>query len=164
MMVLVAWICRRARHNKVDKWFRRLQLVSAGAYSLVPLHYAARGGPTDMICLLVNELGADVNAVGNDGNTPLHDAALVSESVEVVRLLVDEFGADVGAKNHNGHTPLHVAAYCGRVEAVCVLAGECGELEQNLNTKEVDPALISQVGAVRFLTAEAEGLDELWTA
>ena len=34
MMVLVAWICRRARPSKVDKWFRRLQLVSAGAYSL----------------------------------------------------------------------------------------------------------------------------------
>lgn len=34
MMVLVAWICRRARPNKVDKWFRRLQLISAGAYSL----------------------------------------------------------------------------------------------------------------------------------
>lgn len=34
MMVLVAWICRRARPNKVDKWFRRLQLLSAGAYSL----------------------------------------------------------------------------------------------------------------------------------
>ena len=34
MMVIVAWICRRARPNKVDKWFRRLQLLSAGAYSL----------------------------------------------------------------------------------------------------------------------------------
>jgi PiT family inorganic phosphate transporter len=34
MMVLVAWAFRRARPNKVDKWFRRLQLVSAGAYSL----------------------------------------------------------------------------------------------------------------------------------
>jgi inorganic phosphate transporter, PiT family len=34
MMVIVAWICRRARPSKVDKWFRRLQLVSAGAYSL----------------------------------------------------------------------------------------------------------------------------------
>ena len=34
MMVAVAWICRRARPGKVDKWFRRLQLVSAGAYSL----------------------------------------------------------------------------------------------------------------------------------
>ena len=34
MMVAVAWICRRQRPHKVDKWFRRLQLVSAGAYSL----------------------------------------------------------------------------------------------------------------------------------
>ncbi len=34
MMVLVAWICRRAAPNRVDRWFRRLQLVSAGAYSL----------------------------------------------------------------------------------------------------------------------------------
>ena len=34
MMVLVANLFRRTRPNKVDKWFRRLQLVSAGAYSL----------------------------------------------------------------------------------------------------------------------------------
>lgn len=34
MMVLVAWICRRTSPLKVDSWFRRLQLVSAGAYSL----------------------------------------------------------------------------------------------------------------------------------
>lgn len=34
MMVAVAWIFRRSRPSKVDKWFRRLQLLSAGAYSL----------------------------------------------------------------------------------------------------------------------------------
>lgn len=34
MMVLVAWTFRRMRPSKIDKWFRRLQLVSAGAYSL----------------------------------------------------------------------------------------------------------------------------------
>jgi inorganic phosphate transporter, PiT family len=34
MMVAVAWIFRRTRPQKVDGWFRRLQLVSAGAYSL----------------------------------------------------------------------------------------------------------------------------------
>jgi inorganic phosphate transporter, PiT family len=34
MMVLVAWVFRRARPLRVDGWFRRLQLVSAGAYSL----------------------------------------------------------------------------------------------------------------------------------
>ncbi|WP_293994026.1 inorganic phosphate transporter [Sphaerotilus sp.] len=34
MMVLVAWLCRRTPPLRVDKWFRRLQLVSAGLYSL----------------------------------------------------------------------------------------------------------------------------------
>lgn len=34
LMVAVAWIFRRTRPSKVDKWFRRLQLLSAGAYSL----------------------------------------------------------------------------------------------------------------------------------
>jgi PiT family inorganic phosphate transporter len=35
MMVLVAWVCRRTSPLKVDRWFRRLQLVSAG-----PIHWA----------------------------------------------------------------------------------------------------------------------------
>ncbi len=34
MMVAVAWIFRRARPSRIDKWFRRLQLLSASAYSL----------------------------------------------------------------------------------------------------------------------------------
>ncbi len=34
MMVAVAWVFRRSTPSRVDRWFRRLQLVSAGAYSL----------------------------------------------------------------------------------------------------------------------------------
>jgi inorganic phosphate transporter, PiT family len=34
MVVVVAWLCRRTSPLKVDNWFRRLQLVSAGLYSL----------------------------------------------------------------------------------------------------------------------------------
>ncbi len=34
LMVIVAWIFRGFSPMRVDKWFRRLQLVSAGAYSL----------------------------------------------------------------------------------------------------------------------------------
>ncbi len=34
MMVAVAWICRRTTPLRVDRWFRRLQLVSAVLYSL----------------------------------------------------------------------------------------------------------------------------------
>jgi PiT family inorganic phosphate transporter len=34
LMVAVSWICRRTTPAKVDRWFRRLQLLSAAAYSL----------------------------------------------------------------------------------------------------------------------------------
>ncbi|MGH8820438.1 MAG: inorganic phosphate transporter [Rhodoferax sp.] len=34
MMVAVAWLFRRATPSRVDRWFRRAQLFSAGAYSL----------------------------------------------------------------------------------------------------------------------------------
>ena len=34
MMLLVSWVARRQQPSKIDKWFRRLQLVSAGLYSL----------------------------------------------------------------------------------------------------------------------------------
>ena len=34
MMVAVAWVFRRVRPLKIDRWFRTLQLVSASAYSL----------------------------------------------------------------------------------------------------------------------------------
>lgn len=34
MMLAVSWAFRRATPSRVDRWFRRLQLVSAGAYSL----------------------------------------------------------------------------------------------------------------------------------
>ena len=34
LMVAVAWVCRRTSPLRVDNWFRRLQLASAGMYSL----------------------------------------------------------------------------------------------------------------------------------
>jgi inorganic phosphate transporter, PiT family len=34
LMVLVSWLCRRSTPRKVDRWFRRLQLISASLYSL----------------------------------------------------------------------------------------------------------------------------------
>ena len=34
LIVLVAWVFRRSSPSRVDRWFRRLQLVSAGFFSL----------------------------------------------------------------------------------------------------------------------------------
>jgi PiT family inorganic phosphate transporter len=34
LLVLVSWIFRRASPSRIDRWFRRLQLISASLYSL----------------------------------------------------------------------------------------------------------------------------------
>ena len=34
LMLLVSWICRKTAPRRVDRWFRRMQLVSAALYSL----------------------------------------------------------------------------------------------------------------------------------
>lgn len=34
LSVMILWICRRANPHKANKWFKRLQLVSSGAFSL----------------------------------------------------------------------------------------------------------------------------------
>ncbi|MGL5004700.1 MAG: inorganic phosphate transporter, partial [Casimicrobium sp.] len=34
LMLIVAWLCRRATPRKIDKWFRRGQLISCALYSL----------------------------------------------------------------------------------------------------------------------------------
>src|SRR3954464_14107853 len=71
MMVLVSNIFRSTRPSKVDKWFRRLQLISAGAYSLghggndsqktigiiwmllIATGYAAAGGESPPVWVIV---------------------------------------------------------------------------------------------------------------
>ena len=61
------------------------------------------------------ELGADVNAANENGDTALHIAAHHGFNT-VVRFLVSK-GASVDAKNARGHTPLDMANGIGRVPA-----------------------------------------------
>ena len=64
--------------------------------------------------------GANVNAKGYNGATPLHAAAGVGNA-EVIPVLV-QAGADVNAKvNNTGSTPLYFAAQFGRVEVIPAL-------------------------------------------
>ena len=57
---------------------------------------------------LVVELGADVNAVNEAGDTALHGAAWRERADSIVQFLVDR-GADVDAKNYRAWTPLVIA-------------------------------------------------------
>jgi ankyrin repeat protein len=77
-----------------------------------PLHYAADANhwnPTaqaDVIAYLIS-VGADANALDNDGVAPLH-RAVRTRSLAAVRALIAG-GANVRAPNKAGSTPLHLA-------------------------------------------------------
>lgn len=74
-----------------------------------PLHQAAgfEGIQPDAAALLLDR-GADIEARGGSGMTPLHLAAQRRRNGPVVQLLIER-GANVNARDDQGRTPLHFA-------------------------------------------------------
>lgn len=74
------------------------------------LHFACMNDDIPTVQLLI-QYGADVNARGNDGSTPLHAALSVSHNPQSKLIeLLHRNGADLNALNSRGETPLHLAA------------------------------------------------------
>lgn len=73
-----------------------------------PIHCAARGAHVECVRLLLERRANDPNCRNENGNTPLHYAA-ISGTKKVSQLLVAH-GGDVNAANKAGQTPLHGAA------------------------------------------------------
>jgi ankyrin repeat protein len=74
---------------------------------LAELHRAIRAGEAAAVARLLDDKSL-VDAPDRHGNSPLHHAALYSDS-EVVKLLLER-GADVNQSNREGGTPLMFAA------------------------------------------------------
>ena len=70
-------------------------------------HRHAPGGMLAAVRYLVEELGANVNARDNEGNTAIHHAASRGDT-EMIRYLVTK-GADVKAVNREGQTTVDMA-------------------------------------------------------
>ncbi|KAK2710168.1 ankyrin-3-like [Artemia franciscana] len=68
-----------------------------------------------MVCTMLLNKGANVNAKQKDGTTPLH-IAIQSYHITVTELLL-ESGANVDSKIENGTTALHIAAELGRISS-----------------------------------------------
>ena len=102
----------------VDKGYKEVValLIENGAY--VSLYVAARFGDLARVKSFIED-GADVNAIKESGETPLH-AALAEGHKEIAELLIAR-GADVNAKNASRRTPLHYAAKSGQKEVVELL-------------------------------------------
>ena len=81
--------------------------------------HAALAGPAPDFARSLIEAGADVNAVQQDGVTPLHEAAHIGRA-DLVRLLLDR-GADPTAKDGQGRTAADFARERGHTAVLDVL-------------------------------------------
>ena len=93
---------QRARNSQTEALFR-----------------ATREGNTDMVKSLLSSPGADVNATGERGSTPLLEAARYGHE-DITRVLIAA-GDDVKAKDKDGKTALMLAVQFDHEEVVRVL-------------------------------------------
>jgi hypothetical protein len=101
------------------------------------------------------ELGAEVEASGANGWTPLHSAAFGGRA-EVVTTLV-ESGADIGASTLGGETPLQVSIRFGQHQVTRVLR----ELERAARTKKEAAAKMAAEAAEAATTeATQQAIDQ----
>lgn len=83
------------------------------------LHVACSMGHLEEARILI-ETGADINASGANGATPLHVAIKYGLSLELVRHLVAK-GASLEAVDANNDRPIHVASQWSRFEIIELL-------------------------------------------
>ena len=74
----------------------------------IPLHIAARNIDIETVQLLV-DCGADVNALNEDGQTPLHRAAVGEYDCPDVCSILLKQKAKIDAVDKDGNQPLHLA-------------------------------------------------------
>ena len=96
----------------------RMEWANPGDGGRRAVHAASSEGHEDVVAFLGSR-GADVNAVDDDQETPLHKAAYMGNASVCTTLLA--LGADPAAKNRYGKTALDNARGQNKAECVAVL-------------------------------------------
>ena len=111
--------------------------------------------------------GADANARGEYGRTPLHLAAAWSETPGVIEALLAG-GADVNVRDESGETPLHVAAAHseapGVVKALLAGGADVDALDDNGRTPLAATNAARQGVALAMRGGVVVGLGALYRA
>ena len=105
-----------------------------------PLHEATRDGDLAQVRALI-DAGADLDAQGDNGETPLI-TAITGGHVLVTSLLIDR-GADIQARNKGGFTPLHAAAYANLAEIAEKLLDRGADIKDQMNKAGVTPLSVA---------------------
>jgi ankyrin repeat protein len=110
------------------------------------LYVAAETGSVTVMQCMIEDLGADLNRVSDDGITPLVVASSCGH-LHLVRYLITTLGADVNKTYASGPSPLLVAALNDHLEIVRCLLTEFG----------ADFNLARDHGATPLMHAAAKG-------
>ncbi|KAL8948938.1 MAG: hypothetical protein Q9222_004914 [Ikaeria aurantiellina] len=133
----------------------------------------------DLLLELAIEEGANVNAKGADGNTPLHLAAMMGNP-EIVQLLIDHKAnvnikaaprGDAGKRKFEGsRTPLHWACYEGHEDIVRLLIENGADIDAKNYTNRTplqEAIMRHRTGIAKLLLEKGASIDthddEGWT-
>lgn len=131
---------------------------SMDAMGLRPLHYAAAGDHSEVLRVLLSEMGADGGARDSYGRTAFHYAAKHGH-IDTLRVLREElvhtaYEMQINSGDDKDDTPLHYAAREGKSETVLELVNHFGA-DVNLRNKWKDTPLRLALKHDRVETARA---------
>jgi len=112
--------------NKLCKIFKKKP------WTATPLYIASKNCNADVVRVLLNHKGIDVNAKSVSGETPLYIASEY-DCADVIILLL-EHGADPNIADEFGHTPLYAASSINSPDAVNILLNNAADV--NVDVKE----------------------------
>ena len=119
-------------------------LVGCGATKAADIFEAVRAGDAAKVRAQVQAEPKLASARTEDGNTPLHVAALEGDAAAAKALL--EGGAEVGARGLREETPLHMAMYDGHREVAELLLAKGAEINAQSANGETPLHLASRKG------------------
>jgi len=94
-------------HEKLQKFFKKIPILDVPSEKgATPLHLACSKGSRKAVNILL-DLGANINAVDNDGNSCLHHAVISNNLTILKKLLIR--GADKNIINKEGKSSLQLA-------------------------------------------------------
>jgi hypothetical protein len=133
--------------------------------SAKPLYLAARGGHLEVVIILVQKLGADVNQAMQNGRMPMMIAAQINNLPVCGAVLGGaRRGRLVNQGTPNGYTPLMMTAEGAIIRCLIQLGAEVGAVNSHGKTALLMSAAYGHYSAMQYLQEEANAnMDDVIT-
>ena len=116
--------CERALHLGGD--------INTGPQKMTPLFIACREGHIDIVRLLLEADGCNMNKATTDGGATPFYIACHKGHVDIVRLLLVAGGCDTNKARDDGRTPFYIAC---QGEGMLTLCSCCWKREDAIGTR-----------------------------